>query len=244
MGMATFRTPPHPSLLVVPPLEHWVFDLDNTLYPASCSLFPQIDVRMRQFIAEALRLPLDEAFALQKRYYHDYGTTLRGLMQVHGIAPEEFLAYVHDIDCSVLEPAPRLAAAIAALPGKKLIYTNGSERHAVNVLEHLGMAGQFDGIFDIKAADYIPKPNAESYAMLIRRHAVAPKQAAMFEDIPRNLLPAAQIGMTTVLVEDVHGHSHWSGHEGSNQEAMAHVQHVTGDLAGWLENCLKQPQQR
>ncbi|HVI52398.1 MAG TPA: pyrimidine 5'-nucleotidase [Candidatus Sulfotelmatobacter sp.] len=227
--------------LLHPPLgdlEYWVFDLDNTLYPASCSLFPQIDVRMRQFIAEALKLPLDEAFVLQKRYYHEYGTTLRGLMQAHGIPPAEFLAYVHDIDCSVLEPAPRLAAAVKALPGVKLIYTNGSERHARNVLEHLGMLELFDGIFDIQAADYIPKPNAESYDMMIRRHAVDPRLAAMFEDIPRNLLPAAQAGMTTVLVEDEDGHSHWSGIEGSNEAALAHVHHVTDDLAGWLERAV------
>lgn len=231
--------PSVPSAL--PPLgdlAHWVFDLDNTLYPASCSLFPQIDVRMRQFISEALHLPLDEAFALQKHYYHEFGTTLRGLMQMHGIVPDDFLTYVHDIDCGVLTPAPRLAAAIRALPGRKLIYTNGSERHALNVLAHLGLDGDFDGIFDIRAADYVPKPNAASYDMMIRRHGVTPRLAAMFEDIPRNLLPAAQAGMTTVLVEDQDGHSHWSGHEGTNEVAMAHVHHVTDDLAAWLERAV------
>lgn len=218
------------------PLEYWVFDLDNTLYPASCSLFPQIDVRMRQFIAEALHLPLDEAFALQKRYYHDYGTTLRGLMLGHGIEPGEFLAYVHDIDCSVLAPNPRLVAAVAALPGRRLIFTNGSERHAQNVLEQLGMQELFDGIFDIRAADYVPKPNAESYKLMMERHGVNPKLAAMFEDIPRNLLPAAEAGMTTVWVRE-DGHQHWTDEKGG--EGMDHVHHITDDLAVWLEDWMK-----
>jgi len=224
-------------------LEYWVFDLDNTLYPASCSLFPQIDVRMRQFIAEALKLPLDEAFALQKRYYHQYGTTLRGLMLSHGIEPGEFLAYVHDIDCSVLEPAPELVAAVAALPGRRIIFTNGSERHAQNVLAHLGMDHLFDGIFDIRAADYIPKPNAESYAMMLKRHDIDPRRAAMFEDIPRNLLPASQAGMTTVWVREG-GHSHWSGTEGTDEDCMTYVDHVTDDLARWLADWRKGAQGR
>jgi putative hydrolase of the HAD superfamily len=212
-------------------VEAWVFDLDNTLYPASCSLFPQIDVRMRQFIAETLHLALDEAFALQKRYYHQYGTTLRGLMLVHGMEPSAFLAYVHDIDCGVLSPAPRLEAALARLPGRKLIFTNGSERHAVNVLERLGLSAHFEGIFDIRAADYLPKPNAESYALMAKRHAIAPKRAAMFEDIPRNLLPAAEAGMTTVWVRE-DGHAHWPVTAG---EEFGYVDHITDDLAGWLE---------
>ncbi len=211
-------------------LNCWVFDLDNTLYPASCSLFPQIDVRMRQFIAEALGLDLDAAYKLQKQYYHLYGTTLRGLMMVHGIEPAEFLAYVHDIDHSVLQPSPALDRALTRLPGRKLIFTNGSEHHAVSVLDRLGITRHFQGIFDIQAADYVPKPNAEAYAALLKRHDVAPDLAAMFEDIPRNLAPAAAIGMTTVLVEE-DGHPHW-GEAGDAD--LSHVDHVTTDLAGWL----------
>ncbi len=213
----------------------WVFDLDNTLYPASCSLFPQIDRRMRQFISEALHLPLDEAFRLQKRYYHQYGTTLRGLMLGHGIEPDTFLAYVHDIDCGVLDPAPALEAALAALPGRRLVYTNGSECHAVNVLERLGISRHFDGIFDIKAAGYIPKPDAESYGRMMARHDVAPTRAAMFEDIARNLLPAAQAGMTTVLVRAEAGG--WQPPEGEGP--LDHVHHITDDLAAWLAAVVK-----
>lgn len=212
-------------------VETWVFDLDNTLYPASCSLFPQIDLRMRQFIAEALHLGLDEAFALQKRYYREYGTTLRGLMLVHGMEPAEFLAYVHDIDCSVLEPAPRLAEALAAIEGRKLIFTNGSERHAVNVLERLGLTDHFEDIFDIRAADYIPKPNAEGYLRLAQRHGVVARRAAMVEDLARNLVPAAEAGMTTVWVRD-QGHSLWASDQNPD---VSHVHHITDDLTDWLE---------
>jgi putative hydrolase of the HAD superfamily len=213
-------------------LEAWVFDLDNTLYPASCSLFPQIDRRMRQFIGEALRLTGDEALALQKRYYREYGTTLRGLMLVHGIEPDEFLAYVHDIDTTVLSPAPRLAAALAALPGRRIVFTNGSERHALNVLGRLGLTDHFEGIFDIRAAGYIPKPNPESYALMARRHAVTLSLAAMFEDVARNLAPAAAAGMTTVWVRE-DGQSRWSPPEDPD---LSYVHHVTDDLAGWLED--------
>lgn len=212
-------------------IDTWVFDLDNTLYPASCSLFPQIDLRMRQFIAANLHLPLDEAFRLQKQYYRDYGTTLRGLMLRHGIEPSAFLDFVHEVDCTVLEPSPRLDRALAALPGRKVIFTNGSERHAVNVLGRLGLEGCFDGIFDIKAAAYVPKPEPATYARMVARHGIDPRCAAMFEDIHRNLAPAAAIGMTTVWVKD---DAHPDFPDGQPAD-IAHVHHVTGDLAEWLE---------
>ncbi|MBF0393072.1 MAG: pyrimidine 5'-nucleotidase [Alphaproteobacteria bacterium] len=212
-------------------VEAWVFDLDNTLYPASCTLFPQIDVRMRAFIAERLGLPLDEAFRLQKRYYREYGTTLRGLMLVHGVEPTAFLDYVHEIDCSVLTPCGRLDAALGRLPGRKMVFTNGSERHAVNVLGRLGIARHFDGIFDIGAADYIPKPQPATYDLMARRHGVDPRRAAMFEDIHANLRPAAAIGMTTVWVNDPH--AEWG--LPTPGEDMSHVHHETADLAGWLD---------
>lgn len=213
-------------------LETWVFDLDNTLYPASSSLFPQIDVRMRQFIAERLDLGLDDAFVLQKRYYREFGTTLRGLMTVHGMEPADFLAYVHDIDHTVLDVAPLLDQALAALPGRKLIFTNGSHKHAEKVLARLGIERHFDGIFDIAAADFIPKPQPQCYDLMVRRFDFDPRAAAMVEDIHRNLGPAAALGMTTVWVRQ-------DNHPDfkvviQDDDDLSHVHHVVEDLPHWL----------
>ncbi len=214
-------------------VESWVFDLDNTLYPAASSLFPQIDVRMREFIAERLGLPLDEAYRLQKQYYREFGTTLRGLMTVHGLEPDAFLDYVHDIDHSVLDEAPALDAALGKLKGRKFIFTNGSERHAEKVLARLGIARHFDAVFDIAAACFIPKPQPECYHAMVGRFGIDARRSAMVEDIQRNLVPAAAIGMTTVWVR-ADGHPdfpvlHQAG------EDLSHVHHITDDLVGWLE---------
>ena len=213
-----------------PPLseiEHWVFDLDNTLYPAACDLFSQIDWRMTAFIAEALSLPPDEARPLQKALFRRHGTTLRGLMVEHGLEPSAFLDFVHDIDYAPVLACDRLKAAMAALPGEKLIFTNGTVRHAERVLERLGLDG-FSGIFDIVAADYMPKPDPAPYASFVKRHAIDPRRAVMVEDIARNLVPAAALGMTTVWVT---GSPEWAK-AGSED---GHIHHVTDDLAGWLE---------
>ncbi len=156
-------------------------------------------------------------------------------MLTHGIEPDEFLAYVHDIDCTVLDPAPLLGQALSHLAGRKLIFTNGSERHAQNVLARLGLSRHFDAIFDIRDADYIPKPNAESYRVLVQRHGLDANRSAMFEDIARNLAPAAAAGMTTVWVRD-EGPSRWSGGDSAD---LSFVHHVTSDLAGWLDGVAK-----
>ncbi|MCR6629681.1 MAG: pyrimidine 5'-nucleotidase [Magnetospirillum sp.] len=228
------QTPPtDPRRLGLGHVRSWVFDLDNTLYPASSSLFPQIDVRMRQFIAERLNLPLDEAYRLQKHYYREFGTTLRGLMVVHGLEPDAFLDYVHDIDHSVLDVAPALDAALGRLDGRKYIFTNGSARHAENVLDRLGIARHFDAIFDIAAACFIPKPQPECYQAMVKRFGIEARRSAMVEDIQRNLVPAAAIGMTTVWVR-ADGHPdfpvlHQAG------EDLSHVHYVTDDLVAWLE---------
>jgi putative hydrolase of the HAD superfamily len=215
-------------------MEAWIFDLDNTLYPASSSVFPQIDIRMRQFISETLGLSLDAAHRLQKRYYHEFGTTLRGLMQVNGLKPDEFLAYVHDIDHTVLPPDPQLAETLSRLPGRKIVFTNGSENHAIKVLDQLGLGHNFDGIFDIRAADYIPKPATETYARLVDHHAINPCRAAMFEDIARNLVPAAAIGMTTIWVRP----PGLSDAPPVDAATFGRIDHVTDDLTGWLEQAV------
>jgi putative hydrolase of the HAD superfamily len=221
-----------PRRLGLSHVETWVFDLDNTLYPASSSLFPQIDVRMRQFIAERLGMELDAAFRLQKQYYREFGTTLRGLMLVHGIEPAAFLDYVHDIDHSVLARAPALDAALDALPGRKLVFTNGSEGHAVKVLARLGIARHFDGIFDIAAAGYIPKPQPETYELMVARHGVDARGAAMVEDIHRNLVPACAMGMTTIWVdEDNHPDA---AVVVQDKDDLGHVHHITDDLTALL----------
>lgn len=229
----TSQTPPDPRRQSLAHVDAWVFDLDNTLYPASSSLFPQIDVRMRQFIAERLNLPLDEAFVLQKRYYREFGTTLRGLMLVHGLEPAAFLSYVHDIDHSVLDVAPALDRVLDRLPGRKMIFTNGSERHAVNVMERLGIARHFDAIFDIAAADFIPKPQPECYHAMVKRLGIDAARSAMVEDIHRNLVPASAIGMTTVWVRQL-GHPDFHV-LGQDDDDLSHVHHITDDLVAWLE---------
>lgn len=208
-------------------IESWVFDLDNTLYPASANLFAQIDVRIKAFIAEALGMGLDEAFVLQKQYYREHGTSLRGLMLNHGVEPDDFLDYVHDIDHSVLAPNPALEAALAALPGRKFVYTNGSTYHAEQTLIRLGIAAHFAEIFDIRASRYIPKPDPGAFAEFIARHVIAPGRAAMFEDLPRNLKPAVDLGMTGVWVR----HPETQLFEG---EDTSHCHYVTDDLTAWL----------
>ncbi|MGM4894182.1 pyrimidine 5'-nucleotidase [Tardiphaga sp. 709] len=215
-------------------VETWVFDLDNTLYPHHVNLWQQVDGKIRDFVANFLRISPDEAFKVQKDYYKRYGTTMRGMMTEHGVRADDFLAFVHEIDHSPLEPNPVMGAAIAQLPGRKLILTNGSVAHASAVLERLGFADQFEAIFDIIAADLEPKPAQPTYDKFLRLHGVDPSKAAMFEDLSRNLVVPHQLGMTTVLIvpdgakevvrED------WEL-EGRDDD---HVDHVTDDLTGFL----------
>jgi putative hydrolase of the HAD superfamily len=222
-----------PARLAMNHIDCWIFDLDNTLYPASCNLFDQVDRRIGAFIGELLQVDAAEAKRLQKHYFREYGTTLRGLMDHHGIAPAGFLEYVHAIDVSPVPPSPALGAALSALDGRKLIFTNGSVAHAERVMNRLGVAGHFAGVFDIVAADYQPKPNPATYAAMVERHNVDPRAAAMFEDLPRNLAPAAALGMTTILVRTT---SAWAAAE----EPGDHVHHDTDDLVAWLEDAGRQ----
>ncbi len=212
----------------------WIFDLDNTLYPAASNLFAQIDQRMGEFIAGYLDLPFDEARILQKSYYVSYGTTLSGLMIVHALKPEKFLDYVHDIDVSMLQPSPELGQAIERLPGEKYIFTNGSQAHAENVAGQLGVLDKFDGVFDIGDAGFVPKPNPATYEIFLKAHNVTAHEAAMFEDMPHNLQAPHELGMVTVLV-----HSEYYDHPVQHQikewtAPPEHVHHMTDDLLGFL----------
>lgn len=216
-------------------VETWVFDLDNTLYAPSCNLFAQIDVKMRAFITELLSVDGDEAYRLQKQYYRDHGTTLAGLMTLHGVRPQKFLDFVHDIDVSVVPPNPALAAALERLPGRRLVFTNGTVAHATRVLTQIGIHDHVEDIFDIVHADFIPKPKQETFERFVRNHAVDPKSAAMFEDLDRNLAPAHAMGMTTVLVRDENGHADPAVRGWGDAPLDAeHVHHRTDDLAQFL----------
>ena len=187
----------------IPDLRHidvWLFDLDNTLYPVEAEFMGLIEKRMTTFVAERTGLTREDAFALQKRYLHEHGTTLAGLMAHHGVEPEAFLNMVHDVPLDSLEPAPALRAALQRLPGRRLVFTNADARHSERVLERLNIADQFEAVFHIASADYLPKPNPAAFDKLVRDHAIDPKSAVFFEDSLKNLAPAAAIGMTTVLV--------------------------------------------
>lgn len=212
----------------------WIFDLDNTLYPAECNLFAQVDQRMGSFIAKELGVPFAQARHLQKAYYKQFGTTLSGLMQVHKMSPEPFLDYVHDIDLTCVPELPELKAAINRLPGRKLIFTNGSTRHAERVAGKLGILDEFEGISSIETCDFVPKPEAEAFDKMVRHHGVEPRASAMFEDMPHNLEAPHTLGMTTVLV-----HSDFYDHPIQAKiktwtEPPAHVHHMTEDLTEFL----------
>jgi putative hydrolase of the HAD superfamily len=219
-------------------IETWIFDLDNTLYPASCRLFDQIDRRMTAFLADYLGLPRDEARALQKQYFREHGTTMNGMMLVHDMDPEPYLAFVHAIDHSPVQPSPALAAAIEALDGRKLIFTNGSLQHAEAVLARLGVAALFDDIHDIRDSGYRPKPQPETYHRLIERLAIVPAAACMFEDIARNLEVPHQLGMVTVLVKPDGEHMD-AGYIDLGTGDEPHVHYATDDLAGFLRGVSK-----
>ncbi len=189
--------------LTVDPLHHvetWVFDLDNTLYPARSNLFDQVDRRMGEYIAARFGLDPQTARAEQKRLFRTHGTTLRGLMTEHGIDPHDFLDFVHAIDLAAVDPAPALAAALDALPGRKLVFTNGSVAHVERVLDRLGIAGRFEDVFDIVAGGFLPKPDPAPYAAMVARYGFDPRRAIMVEDMVRNLVPARALGMTTAWV--------------------------------------------
>lgn len=206
----------------------WVFDLDNTLYPRDCDLFAQIDVKMKAFVANLLGIDPEDAYKVQKQYFREHGSTLRGLMDNHGLAPQEFLDYVHDIDVSPVPPNPALDDVLHRLEGRKIIFTNGSVAHADNVVTRLGIGHHFEGVFDIHAADYKPKPARDAYTQFVQEYDFDPTRAVMLEDIARNLEPAHELGMTTVWVRSDHDHSAM-GADGD------HIHHVIDDLVPWLE---------
>ena len=215
-------------------VQTWVVDLDNTLYPHRLNLWQQVDERIRDYIVDFLHVTRDEAFRMQKDYYRRYGTTLRGLMEEHGLEPDRFLEIVHQIDHSALTPNPALGAAIARLPGRKFILTNGTRRHADAVMARLQIEQHFDDVFDIAAAALEPKPRPAVYDRFVARHRIDPEKSAIFEDLARNLEVPHALGMATVLVVPAGAgvvlREDW---ELAGRDAP-HVDHVTDDLTGFL----------
>jgi len=213
--------------------ECWVFDLDNTLYPASNGLMGEVSARMTQFVAQLLGVAADEAFIEQKQLFRKHGTTLRGLMEKHGVDPWAFLDFVHQVDYDQVDPAPRLVDALKGLPGRKFVFTNASAMHAERVLGRLGIDNQIQGVFDVAAASWRPKPHPTGYQTLIERHQITPTRAVMVEDMALNLEPAATLGMTTVWIHHRDAQAPaWT----MPSEASDYVDHKIDDLADWLES--------
>ncbi|MFT6168827.1 MAG: putative hydrolase of the HAD superfamily [Celeribacter sp.] len=205
-------------------VRSWIFDLDNTLYPPATSLFPQIEVRMTDWVADELGVSKDHASTLRQRYWREHGTTLSGMMQLHGTDPLPYLSYVHDIDFTVLSPDPELRDAICALEGRKIVFTNGSAPYAEQVLTARGLSGIFDAVYGIEHAGFHPKPSAMAYREILTQDGIHAPEAAMFEDDPRNLEVPHNLGMKTVHVAPAH-----EIHE------APFVQHHTDDLTGFLQ---------
>jgi putative hydrolase of the HAD superfamily len=214
-------------------IRNWIFDLDNTLYPASANLFIEVDARIGSYVARRLKVDADEARRIQKGYFHNHGTTLAGLMAEHGVNPHHYLDDVHAVDMSVLEQNQPLAAALARLPGRKLIFTNADAPYAERVLDRLGLGESFEAIHDVHAMAYRPKPQAEAYRSLCEAYGIDPAQSLFVEDMARNLKPAKAIGMTTVWVDN--------GSEQPPEDSdRSFIDYTTTDIGHWLLDMLEE----
>jgi putative hydrolase of the HAD superfamily len=208
-------------------IDAWIFDLDNTLYPAATNLFALIDARMTAYIATLKGCGPDEAYAHQKAYFRRYGTTLAGLIADHDTDPHEFLDYVHDIALDRVDADARLVQNIARLPGRKLVFTNGDAPYAQRVLDRLGLGASFEAIHDIHAMDYVPKPAPASYAAMCARWDIDPASALFVEDMVRNLQPAKALGMTTVWINN-------GSEQAGGAPCPSYVDYEIADLSDWL----------
>jgi putative hydrolase of the HAD superfamily len=207
-------------------VETWVFDLDHTLYPPEMALFDQINIRMTAYVMEALGVDQVEASRLRQKYWREHGTTLAGLMDIHGVDPGPYLTEVHEIDFTVLAPDPDLAARIAALPGRRIIYTNGTAPYAEQVIAHRGLSGLFDAIYGVEHANFRPKPEARAFRAIFDADGLTPTRAAMFEDDPRNLAAPHAMGLRTV-------------HVAPEPDPADHIHHHTDDLTAFLSRLIR-----
>ena len=183
-------------------IKYWIFDLDNTLYSGKTKVFEQVDKKMTQYISKKLNVSAEEAKKIQKNYFYKYNTTLNGMIKNHKVDVDEFLEFVHDINIDFLQKDLKLSEEIKKLKGKKLIFTNGSRKHALNVTQRIGIDHHFDGIFDIVDSEFVPKPAIEPYKKLVEKHKIDPKLCVFVEDIARNLKPAYEMGMKTVWIKN------------------------------------------
>jgi len=211
-------------------IRNWVFDLDNTLYPHGARLFEQVDRRITNYIARLFAVDTQEAYRIQKYYFHTRGTTLAGLMAEHGVDPHEYLADVHDIEMDMLEENAPLAAAIARLPGRKIVFTNADEAYARRILARLGLGDTFEAIHDVHALDYRPKPEPSAYRSLCDVYDLDPRESLFADDMARNLKPAKAIGMTTLWVDN--------GSEQAEDADRDHIDFATRDITLWLQEIL------
>lgn len=202
-------------------IRAWVFDLDNTLYPPSARLFDQIEVRMTDWVMDALKVSRPEADRLRKHYWAEYGTTLAGLMQEHALDPAPYLSHVHDIELDHLEPDAALAGHIRSLPGRRIVYTNGCAPYAERVLAARGLSNLFDAVYGVEHAGFRPKPERSAFEAIFTVDGLDPTEAAMFEDDIRNLVAPHAMGMRTV-------------HVAPNPQDHDHIHHHTDDLTGFL----------
>ena len=219
---------------IAPAFRHirdWIFDLDNCLYPASTGLFALIDERMGAYIQRLLDCDASEAKRVQKAHFHEHGTTLAGLMKTHGVDPCDFLDEVHAIPLDRVQCDQRLAAALARLPGRRLVFTNGDAPYARRVLEAIGVQSHFDELHDIHASELRPKPDPHGYALLCERFAIDPAHAVLVDDMAANLKPAKELGMTTVWVDN-------GSERGGHGAGESFIDHRIGDVAEWLESIL------
>ena len=213
-------------------IRNWIFDLDNTLYPGSANLFGQVDDRIGAYVADHFGCDAAEARRIQKSYFHRHGTTLAGLMAEHGVDPHDYLGKVHDIDLGMLTPNPPLAAAIAALPGEKYVFTNADAAYATRVLGSLGLGQSFAGVHDVHACSYVPKPHPDAYAGMCAAFGIDPRESLFADDMARNLAPAKAIGMTTLWIDN--------GSEQGPGDDRGFIDHTTPDLTEWLTKLLEQ----
>jgi putative hydrolase of the HAD superfamily len=220
---------------VAPEFSHvrdWIFDLDNCLYPASSGLFALIDERMTAYIQRLLDCDSEEAHRVQKDHFHTHGTTLAGLMQNLEVDPHHFLKDVHDIPLDRIERNERLAAALARLPGRRFVFTNGDAPYAQRVLEAIGVRERFDDLHDIHASSYRPKPDPHGYELMCERFGIDPGRALLVDDMAQNLRPAKALGMTTVWVDN-------GSERGSHGAEEGFIDHRIADVGEWLETILK-----